>query len=161
MNVSCGCQCNIPRRLRPGNVHSTEGWDGVLKPVVARYQGKVSRIYFRADAGFANPDVYEFLDAEQIKYAIRLPANRVLQDRIGYLLKRPVGRPPNEVRRFNAQFRLSGWKLDQAAPGYRQSRVAPGRALSARWVRRHQPVAPGRAGRRLLQQAGHGRAMDQ
>ena len=41
--------------LRPGNVHSADGWDGVLKPVVARYQGKVSRIYFRADAGFANP----------------------------------------------------------------------------------------------------------
>ncbi len=81
-----------------------EGWDGVLKPVVARYQGKVSRIYFRADAGFANPEVYEFLEAEQIKYAIRLPANRVLQDRIGYLLNRPVGRPPNEVRRFYANF---------------------------------------------------------
>jgi Transposase DDE domain group 1 len=63
----------------------------VLKPVVARYQGKVSRIYFRADAGFANPEVYEFLEAERIKYAIRLPANRVLQDRIGYLLTRPVG----------------------------------------------------------------------
>ncbi len=58
-----------------------EGWDGVLKPVVARYQGKVSRIYFRADAGFASPEVYEFLEAEQIKYAIRLPANRV-QDRL-------------------------------------------------------------------------------
>src|SRR5262249_2203816 len=36
--------------LRPGNVHSADGWNCVLKPVVARYQGKVSRIYFRADA---------------------------------------------------------------------------------------------------------------
>src|SRR4030081_2894242 len=90
--------------LRPGNVHSADGWDGVLKPVVARYRGKVSRIYFRADAGFANPDVYEFLEAEGIKYAIRLPANRVLQDRISYLLKRPVGRPSNEVRRYYATF---------------------------------------------------------
>src|SRR5262245_24327788 len=36
--------------LRAGNVHSADGWDDVLKPVVARYQGKVSRIYFRADA---------------------------------------------------------------------------------------------------------------
>jgi len=43
--------------LRPGNVHSADGWENVLKPVVARYCGKVSRIYFRADAGFANPDV--------------------------------------------------------------------------------------------------------
>jgi hypothetical protein len=90
--------------LRPGNVHSADGWDGVLKPVVARYRGKVSRIYFRADAGFANPDVYEFLEAERIKYAIRLPANRVLQERIGHLLTHPVGRPSNEVRRSYANF---------------------------------------------------------
>src|SRR6202158_2453886 len=90
--------------LRPGNAHSADGWDGVLKPVVARYQGNVSRIYFRADAGFANPDVYEYLEAEGIKYAIRLPANRVLQERIGYLLKRPVCRPSNDVRRSYARF---------------------------------------------------------
>src|SRR5260370_39735963 len=51
----------------------------VLKPVAVRYQGKVSRIYFRADAAFAMPEVYEFLEAERIKYAIQLPANRVLQ----------------------------------------------------------------------------------
>ena len=37
--------------------------------------------------------------------AIRLPANRVLQDKIGHLLKRPVGRPPQEVRRYYASFR--------------------------------------------------------
>src|SRR5262245_53992702 len=90
--------------LRAGNVHSADGWDDVLKPVVARYQGKVSRIYFRADAAFAMPEVYEFLEAERIKYAIRLPANQVLQSRIGYLLARPVGRPPHHVRRFHANF---------------------------------------------------------
>src|SRR6266699_6339979 len=90
--------------LRAGNVHSADGWDGVLKPVVVRYQGKVSRIHFRADAAFAMPEVYEFLESERIKYAIRLPANRVLKDRIGYLLTRPVGRPPHCVRRFHATF---------------------------------------------------------
>ena len=60
----------------------------MLKPVVARSHGN-ARIYFRADAG-ANPEVYEYLEAEGIKYAIRLPANRVLQERIAYLLTRPV-----------------------------------------------------------------------
>jgi hypothetical protein len=58
----------------------------------------------RADAGFASPEVYEFLEADRIKFAIRLPANQVLQSKIGYLLKRPVGRPPNGVRRLHANF---------------------------------------------------------
>ena len=99
--------------LRPGNVHSADGWKDVLEPVVTRYRGKVSRLYFRADAAFANPDVYEFLEAERINYAIRLPANRILQDRIGYLLRRPVGRPPIEVRRFYANFhyQAASWKI--------------------------------------------------
>jgi hypothetical protein len=90
--------------LRPGNVHSADGWVSVLMPVIVRYQGKAVRIYFRAEAAFAIPGVYECLEAERIKYAIRLPANQVLQNRIGYLLKRPVGRPPNEVRRYYANF---------------------------------------------------------
>ena len=99
--------------LRPGKVHSADGWKGVLEPVVARYRDKVSRLYFRADAGFANPEIYEFLEAEGFKYAIRLPANSVLQERIGYLLKRPVGRPPIEVRRYHASFsyRAQSWKM--------------------------------------------------
>ena len=58
------------------------------------------------------PEVYEFLEAEGMKYTIRLPANRVLQDKIGHLLTRPVGRPPNEVRRFHASFtyQAQSWK---------------------------------------------------
>jgi hypothetical protein len=34
-----------------------------------------------------------------------------VQDRIGYLLKRPIGRPPNQVRRFYANFhyRAASW----------------------------------------------------
>ena len=44
--------------------------------------------------------------------AIRLPANAVLQESIGYLLRRPVGRPPNEVRRYYANFsyQAQSWK---------------------------------------------------
>src|SRR6201988_461657 len=97
--------------LRAGNVHSADGSEDVLKPVVIRYKGKVSRLYFRPDATFANPDLYEYLEGEGIKYAIRLPANPILQERIAHLLTRPVGRPPNEVRRYYASFsyRAESW----------------------------------------------------
>jgi hypothetical protein len=42
---------------------------------------------------------------------MRLPANNVLQGKIGYLLKHPVGRPPHEVRRHYASFtyRAQSW----------------------------------------------------
>src|SRR5215813_966497 len=61
-----------PVHQRPARDQRRPTW---LKPVVARYQAKVSRIYLRADAAFAMPEVYEFLEAERIiKYAIRLPA---------------------------------------------------------------------------------------
>ena len=54
--------------------------------------------FFRSLAAFADPEVYEYVETRGIKYSIRLPANRILQDRIGYLLKRPVERPPHRVR---------------------------------------------------------------
>src|SRR4051812_23732058 len=116
-NGHFGCTCYHPLfvfnqfgdlercALRPGNVHSAEGWREVLEPVIARYRMTMKRRYFRADAGFAAPEVYELLEAEGYGYVIRLPANAVLQRRIAHLLKRPVGRPPHEVRRFYASFR--------------------------------------------------------
>lgn len=49
----------------------------------------------------------------QFKYAIRLPANQVLQERVAYLLKRPVGRPPDEVRRYHASFSYQAGSWDR------------------------------------------------
>jgi hypothetical protein len=98
--------------LRPGNVHSADGWRIVLEPVIARYRGIVKRLYFRGDAAFANPEIYEFLEAEGMSYAIRLPADSILQSKIGYLLKRPVGRPAHDLRRYFASFsyQAQSWK---------------------------------------------------
>ncbi len=90
--------------LRPGNVHSADGWRDVLVPVVERYKERQVRLYFRGDAAFASPDIYDYLEAEGMLYAIRLPANKVLQEIIAYLLRRPVGRPPSHVRRYYASF---------------------------------------------------------
>mgnify|MGYP000303612465 FL=1 len=97
--------------LRPGNVHSADGWREVLEPVVERYRERSLRRYFRGDAAFALPDLYEFLEGENYKYVIRLKANKVLQECIVHLLTRPVGRPPNHVRRYYASFsyRAGSW----------------------------------------------------
>jgi hypothetical protein len=115
-NGHFGCTCYHPLflfnqlgdlercALRSGNVHSAAGWRDVLEPVVVRYRSTVKRRYFRGDAAFANPEIYEFLEAEGYGYTIRLPTNAVLQGKIGYLLKRPTGRPPQEVRRYYASF---------------------------------------------------------
>jgi hypothetical protein len=97
--------------LRPGNVHSADEWRSVLVPVIARYRGRGFALYFRGDAGFAKPELYELLEAEGVGYAIRLPANRVLQERIGHLLTRPVGRPPKKPQVLFASFtyRAESW----------------------------------------------------
>ena len=86
-------------------VHSADDWESVLKPVVERYRSKGARISFRGDAAFATPSVYDYLESEEIDYAIRLPTNQILQGRIAHLLKRPVGRPPHSVRRLYSTFR--------------------------------------------------------
>jgi hypothetical protein len=67
----------------------------------------MQRRYFRGDAAFANPEVYELLEVEAYKYTIRLPANSVLRERIGSL-KRPGGRPSHEVCRYLRQVQLRG-----------------------------------------------------
>jgi hypothetical protein len=99
--------------LRPGNVHSADGWRDVLEPVVARYKDKDLRRYFRGDAAFASPEVYDYLEAEGFLYAIRLPKNQVLQESISHLLTRPVGRPPNHVQRYYASFSYQAGSWDR------------------------------------------------
>lgn len=86
---------------------------GVLEPVVERYRGEEKDRLFRGDAAFALPALYEFLEAEVFRYAIRLPANTVLQERIAPLLKRPVGRPPKSVRRLYATFHYQAQTWDR------------------------------------------------
>ncbi|MCY2928862.1 MAG: IS1380 family transposase [Planctomycetota bacterium] len=81
--------------LRNGNVASADDWLSVLAPVIARYRDLDIRRFFRGDAAFARPEIYEHLEVERYIYAIRLPANDVLHREIEPLLTRPVGRPSN------------------------------------------------------------------
>jgi Transposase DDE domain group 1 len=83
----------LAAKLRPGNVHSAEGWEELLLPEIERQQKLGKEVVFRADAAFAKPEIYEALEERGVQYAIRIPANDNLERDIAELLPRPVGRP--------------------------------------------------------------------
>jgi hypothetical protein len=91
--------------LREGNVHSADNWQAVLAPIVERYRRQLLERFFRGDAAFANPEIYEYLESEDFRYAIRLPANEVLHRKIGHLMTRPVGRPSFKPNVFHHTFK--------------------------------------------------------
>ena len=70
---------------------------------MARYRSTNKR-FVRGDAAFAEPELYEYLEAEGYRYAIRLPANDVLCEEIAYRRTRPVGRPPKKPVVFFTSF---------------------------------------------------------
>ena len=102
-------------KLRSGNVHSADDWQEVLDPVVERYFTAAVRLLFRADAAFAKPEIYEYLETRQIDYAIRLPANEVLQRKIAHLLTRPTEGPSPKpiVSYHDFTYQAQSWNVSR------------------------------------------------
>ena len=44
----------LAAKLRPGNVHSADGWEEVLLPIIDRYRRRGQNVVVRADAAFAH-----------------------------------------------------------------------------------------------------------
>jgi hypothetical protein len=101
----------LAAKLRPGNVHSAEGWEELLLPEIERQQQQGKEVVFRADAAFAKPELYAALEEREVKYAIRLPANDNLERSIRELLTRPVGRPSYRpvVRYKSFLYQAASW----------------------------------------------------
>ena len=99
--------------LRPGNVHSADGWKEFIEPIVERYMKMAVRLLFRADAAFAKPELYEYIESRRIGYAIRLPANDVLQREITHLLVRPTEWPSQKpiVSYHDFAYQAQSWSL--------------------------------------------------
>jgi len=97
--------------LRPGNVHSADGWRKLLEPIVDRYKALGKKLYFRADTAFASPDVYEYLEDNGVLYAIRIKANSKLHEEVDHLMTRPVGRPSArpKVIYHDFSYRAGSW----------------------------------------------------
>jgi hypothetical protein len=101
----------LAAKLRPGNIHSADGWEELLLPEIDRQQVQGKEVAFRGDAAFAKPELYEALEAREVKYAIRLPANDNLERKITRLLARPVGRPSYKpvVRYKSFLYQAASW----------------------------------------------------
>ena len=102
----------LAAKLRPGNVHSADGWEELLLPEIEGQQQMGKEVAFRADAAFAKPEIYEALEERGVNYAIRIPANENLQRDIKELLTRPVGRPGKKplVEYKGFLYQAAGWK---------------------------------------------------
>lgn len=57
-------------KLRPGNVHSADGVLEFVKPIVGRYRDWFKLFWFRGDAAFAKPEIYDYCEEEKITYFI-------------------------------------------------------------------------------------------
>ena len=124
-NGHFGCMCYHPlfcfnqfgdcegAVLRPGNVHSADGWKEFINPIVERYLKLAVRLLFRADAAFAKPEIYEYRETRHIGYAIRLPANEVLQKEIAHLLVRPTEWPSQKpiVSYHDFVYQAQSWNV--------------------------------------------------
>ena len=96
--------------LRPGNVHRADGWDQILLPVIDRSHARGQTVVVRADAAFALPALYEALERRGVRYAIRLPANDVLERAIEDLLVRPRGRSYATLVRYRSfEYQAASW----------------------------------------------------
>ncbi len=116
--------------LRPGNVHSADGWKEFIEPIVERYLKMAVRLLFRADAAFAKPELYEYMESKSIGYAIRLPANEVLQREIAHLLVRPTEWPSPKpiVSYHDFAYQAQSWNVPRrvvAKVEWRQDELFP------------------------------------
>jgi hypothetical protein len=99
-------------RLRPGNVHSADGALEFIKPMVERYRPWFKLFWFRGDAAFAKPEIYEYCEEQRLTYFIRLPANENLDRLVAPHLSRPVGRPPQsgiQVKIVDLRYQAKSW----------------------------------------------------
>jgi hypothetical protein len=104
----------LAAKLRPGNVHSANGSDEVLLPIIDRDLAHGQTVVIRADAAFALPALYEALERRGLKYGIRLPANDVLERAIEDLLTRLRGRPcyAQLIRYRSFHYQAASWDRD-------------------------------------------------
>lgn len=102
----------LAAKLRPGNVSSADGAKHMLQDVLHRYRHRYKKMWYRADAAFARPEIYELCEKGGVTYFIRLPTNSVLKEHIEDDLARPetpVEKHHPVVRLLDFQYIAKSW----------------------------------------------------
>ena len=104
----------LAAELQPCNVHSADGVLDFIRPLLDRYRKLYKLFWFRGDAAFAQPDVYDYCESEHITYFVRLSINdtlkRIMEPETS---TRPVGSPPKsgvKVQLLEFSYRAVTWK---------------------------------------------------
>jgi hypothetical protein len=79
----------LKAKLRPGNVHSADGYLEFIEPVLRNYVSKGFKVTLRADAAFGIPKLYELCEDLGVDYVIRLKENNCLAEGVSELLIKP------------------------------------------------------------------------
>ena len=76
--------------LRPGNSPATGGARGLLRRIIRTLREEFPNISIRVrlDGGFAAPEMFDFLEAQGVKYLVNMGANSILKARAEPLLKK-------------------------------------------------------------------------
>ena len=150
----------LAAKLRPGNVHSAEGWEELLLPEIDRQQAQGKEVAFRGDAAFAKPELYEALEAAAGEVRDPPSGQRQPGAQGCAVVKPPGGKAQLQAGGALQELSLPGSELDQGTAGGGEGGVPLRGVVPAGRVYRDQlpDFKPG--GGALLQQARHGGAMD-
>jgi len=103
-------------RLREGNVHTADGALSFIDALLDRVEEKLCQVAaVRIDAGFPEENLLAALEARNTPYVARVKNNQVLDRMAEPYLRRPVGRPPQELRTwlYEMTYRAESWSRDR------------------------------------------------
>jgi hypothetical protein len=99
-------------QLRPGNVHTANGGLEFILPLLDRVERELCQVAsVRMDAGFPEEELLSGLEERGTPYVARVKNNAVLDRLAEPYLKRPVGRPPAELRTWihEMSYKAESW----------------------------------------------------
>lgn len=121
--------------LRPGNAPDKRGCLSILKRTfrLLREAFPKARLRVRLDAGYACPELFDFLEAEGAEYAVAMPKNKVLLRRAKKLMGTARKRARNSGKSAHVYgetwYRASTWSEKRRVIIKAEVLVYPGREL--------------------------------